>query len=734
DGGTEPYASSPRPLGGVVKELSPVVEAVASLTRLNSEAKVGPNNVRMEGFVTDKSFFDVFGFQLTEGSLQSALTAPEAILLSKSTAEKIFGAESPVGKTLTLEEFGDFIVTGVVNSPPGKTHLEFDFLGSSAILPLLEQEEKIFPATTNWKNYYTNYTYVRLKTGHRADELIPVLASIPKTYYGNLELETRDAGYSFEPQQLTHITPGPILSNNLGRAMPEFVLLIIGVLASIGMVAAVFNYAGLTLAKSLSRAKEVGIRKVAGADRKQLIAQFLVESIVVLLLAVIAGETFLRVFLIPGFRGLQMTSGLNLDFSLDATTYLLFFLLALVTGICAGAVPAAVMSGFRPALVLKSMAGIHIFSRVTLRKILLGFQFVLSLVLVIVVITIYRQFSYTQSVDYGFTRQNIISIPLQGNSYEMVAHMVSKYPEVADYTAVSHHMGTWEDSSIDIRLTSDGEKMTVRDYSVDERYLANLELELMAGKNFENDAPGLNKSRVIVNQRFLESFGLGSPTDAVGKTLFLEDNTQVQIAGVLKDFLYKPLVYQLEPVMLRYQPDSWRFILVSTHGNDPDATVASLQKGWKEIDSAHPFEYRFYDVILKEVYNFFADIVVMIGFLAFLALTISLLGLLGMVTFSAESRTKEIGIRKVMGASIRQIVLMFARQELVLLLSASVVAVPVSLYIGGMLLDSFAYKITLGVEIVLSGLFMVFFLAGIVVALRALKSASANPVEALRYE
>lgn len=734
DGGTEPYASSPQPLGAVVKESSPAVEAVASLTRLQGEAMVGPNSISLSGFVTDESFFTVFGFELAEGSPQTALAAPEAMLVSKETALKIFGSVSPIGKVLTLKGIGDFTVTGVVLSPPGKTHLEFDFLGSSAILPLLEKEEKIFPATTNWKNYYTSYNYVRLKEGQSVDVLDPVLASIPRTYYGNLDLETRDAGYSFEAQPLTGITPGPVLSNNLGRAMPKDILFVIGILASIGIVAAVFNYTGLTLAKSLSRAKEVGIRKVTGADRTQLIFQFLVESVVVLLLAVAVAETFLRLFLIPGFKGLQMTSGLNLDFGVDAVTYILFFSVALVTGIFAGIVPAVVISGFRPVLVLKSMAATHVFSRVTLRKILLGFQFVLSLVLVIVVITIYEQFTFSQSVDYGFARSNIISIPLQGNSYEIVAQMVAQHPEVIDYTAVSHHMGTWEDSSIDIQLTADGEKTTVRDYSIDERYLGNLGLELVAGRNFEKEAPGLNRSRVIVNQKFVEQYGFVSPADAVGKMLFLEDNTQVQIAGVVKNFLYKPLVYELSPLLLSYRPNAWRFILVSVHGNDPGGTVSYLQKGWKEMDPAHPFEYRFFDDILKEVYDFFADMVMFIGFLALLALTISLLGLLGIVAFNAESRTKEIGIRKVLGATIRQIVLLFAKQELVLLLVAAAVAIPLSLFIGGKLLESFVYKIALGAPIVLSGLFIVFFLAGLIVVLRALKSASANPVEALRYE
>ncbi|MEX1137817.1 MAG: ABC transporter permease [Bacteroidota bacterium] len=734
-GSTEPYASSAKSLGMVVRESSPAVVEAVTMTSLRGEAVVGENRIRVEGFLTENSFFDVFGFQFSEGSRSTAFHSPQSIVLSAQAAGKLFGSEPAVGKTLKIGEYGDFTIQGVLSPPAGKTHLEFDFLGSSSLIPLLEKENKIFPVTNNWKNYYSSYNYVRLHEGNGPEELLPVLATIPGTYFGDLELETRDAAYSFELQRLTEITPGPVLSNNLGSGMPEDVLFMLGVLAGIGMIAAMFNYTSLTLAKSLSRAKEVGIRKVSGAGRGQLFTQFLVESVVALFLALVVGESVLRFALIPGFKSLQMTAGMNIDFIFTVQTYLVFVAAALTAGVLAGAFLAVVLSGFRPALVLKSVSGLHVFSRVTLRKILLVFQFILSLVLIIVLITIYEQFKYALDVDYGFNRKNIVSMNLQGNDVDIVMQKLAQHPEVEDYTAVSHHMGTWEDSSVDVRVQAGAEKTPgIRDYSVDDRYIRNLGLHLVAGTDFSPDTPGLNKNQIIVNEKFVEQFGLGTPADAVGKTVILEGDQTVTIRGVLKNFLFKPLVYQLQPMMLTYDPGSWRHVLVTINGNDPSAAVASFQKAWKEVDPSHPFEFEFFDDKLRHVYDFFSDMVLMIGFLALMALTISLLGLLGIVTFNAEARTKEIGIRKVLGSTVRQIVFLFARQELLLMGIAAVIAVPLSMILGGWLLNSFAHKIDIGIMIVGGGMLIVFALAGLIIALRALRSASANPVEALRYE
>lgn len=735
DGGTEKYASSPRPVGDVLANESAAVEKVVQLTGgLSGDASYGQTTIRLSGFFTDRTFFEVFGFHLASGDPQTALDSPNTLVLTPETAANFFGETDPIGKTVTLKRLGDFVITGVLQPKPGKTHLEFDALASSASLAALEKENKIRPVLEDRKNYYASYNYLRLHADQKSQVLQPLLSDISKRFYGDLELESRDQGYSFELQPLTKITPGPILSNNLGRAMPDTMLIFLGILALIGMVAAVFNYISLTLARSLTRAKEVGIRKVTGAVRSQVFLQFLGESILSVTLALLVAGVLLQLLLIPGFKQLQIAASLDLDFFVDNSVLTAFIGFAFLIGLVAGLLPAAAISGFRPAQILSDISKIKVFSKLTLRKALIVFQFALSLILIIVATTVYKQIDYALRKVYGFTWENILNIDLQGNDFEIVAQEMAQHSEVVSFSASSHNMGTWEDSSVDVRISATDEPVGIRDYSIDAHFVENFNLELVAGENFNADRGAGNENFALVNERFLERFQLGTPHEAIGKTFIVGDSTQAQIAGVLKDFLFKPLVYDLEPMFLRYAPDEWNVLNLKIHGANIAGVLAHLEKTWKTIDSVHPLSYQFYDDLIQQVYSYFQDMMFIVGFLAALALTISLLGLLGIATFNAESRIKEIGIRKVMGANLRQLMVLLSRQDAVLLGIAAIVAVPLSLWLASMLLQTFAYRIDLGVSVLLPGVMAIFLLAGLTIGWQALKAALANPVEALRYE
>lgn len=733
DGGMEPYASSPYPLGAALQSESPAVENVVRLVSgLNGEAKHGDHALRVQGFFTDSDFLNVFGFVLERGNSETALAAPNAIVLTPKTAQKFFGDNDPLGQTLSLSGRGDFVVTGVLKETPGKTHMEFDALGSALALPLLEKERRIDPMLEDWNNYYMSYTYVRLRPGTHAAEVQPALAKIPQKFYGNLKLETRDQGYSFELQPMNKITPGPVLSNNLGRGMPQIVLLFLGALALVGMVAAVFNYTNLTLARSLARAKEVGIRKVTGASRAHLFYQFMGEAILMALLALAGAEVFLRTLLIPGFEQLQLAQMLEIDFAIDAKVYLYFLGFAVIIGGFAGMLPAALISAFQPTQVLKDVSKVRFFARITLRKALMVFQFALALVLVIVLTVMYKQVDYALQLDYGFTWQNVINVDLQEQPYQVVATAMARHSGVANYSASSHNMGTWEDSAIDIRKTESEEPLTVRDYSVDARFIDNFGLTLVAGNNFKPEA--IYQTGVLVNQKFLERFQFGTPQEAIGQTLILGDSQRVQIAGVVQNFIFKPLVYELQPLLLRHEPALWQVLNLKISGQDAASVIAHCTAAWKAIDPAHPLEYKFYEDVLQDVYKTFRDLIFMIGFLALLAFTISMLGLLGIATFTAESKIKEIGVRKVLGAGVYNLVLMLSRHYMLLLGIAALLAVPLSLWLANLLLQQFAFRITLGPNVILPGLAAVFCAGAITVGWQALRAALTNPVQALRYE
>jgi putative ABC transport system permease protein len=735
-GGLEPYASSPLPLGAVIREEVPEAASVTSLVAvLNGETSSGLSAIKLSGFLVDSDLFEVFGFQLKSGDPKNIFSLPNSLVLTSKRSVALFGDKDPIGQRVSLKGMGEFIVTGVLNPLPGKTHLDFDMLGSSKFLPLLEKERKVQSEIMgNWTDYYSSYTYVRLRRGATATSLQNLLNSIPGRFYANLKLESRDEGYSFELQPLTAITPGPLLSNNLGRGMPQVALLFLGALTLLGMFAALFNYANLTMARSLSRAKEVGIRKVAGAARIQLILQFLVESVVVAFVALFGAEFLLRVLLIPGFQRLNIVQELEINFTIGLTEYAMFAGFTVLIGVLAGILPAMAISSYRPAVILKGISKVRIFSMVTPRKVLVVLQFALSLILITVLTTGYRQLRYVLRSESGLDTERLISVKLQGNSPQILAHELEKNPDVEGTTAISHNLGTWEDRAVEVRLEENQEPITVRDYSVDERFLETYGPTLIAGTNFNRDLSASNENLVIANEHFIEQFHLGSAKDAVGKTLILEGNRRVQIAGVVHDFRFKPANYSLGPLLLVYQPNDWRVLVVKVRSADGAGTAAFLKSVWQRIDPVHPLEVQSSREILDGVYKEFTDLVGVFGFLTLMAFVISMLGLLGMIVYNGERRVKEIGIRKVMGANLRHLLFLLARTELLMLGIATVIAVPIGLLISGIILDPFAFKIDLGPSEIIPGIAAMFGLSALMVLWQTRDAARTNPVEALRYE
>ncbi len=734
NGGVERYASTPQPLGTVFQNDSPAVETLVCLTfGLTGDATVGGKTIPIQGFFADPEFFDLFGFQLAVGDPATALKSPNAIVLTSETAAKYFGDEDPLGKTISIRDLQDFVVTGVMAPAPGKTHLEFEALGSSAALPALDQNQN-FSVLNNWNNYYASYNYFRAVPGHNITEIQSILDAIPEKYYGGLDLESRDAGYSFHLQKLTEITPGPVMSNNLGSAMPSTMIYFLGGLAVLGLLAAVFNYTNLTLARSFTRAKEVGVRKVSGAARRQLLTQFLIESTLVVAISLAGAIVLLNLVLIRGFESLQIAGGLNLDFIVDAKTYLYFAGFTLLIGVVAGFLPAIVVSRFRPIQVLKDVSKLKVFSKVSLRKALIVFQFALSLLLIILVTIVYQQVNFALRMDYGFAWQDTMSVRLQGVDPQIAGQELGKHAEVINQTMMSHNMGTWEDSSLDVRVSREEEPVGVRDYSVDANFVNFFELAFIAGENYTAGEDARNASFVLVNEQFLEKFKVGTPHEAVGKALWIGDSTEVRIAGVLKDFLYKPLVYDLEPVLFHYDPVRWNRLFVKVHRANAELLVAKMESSWKTLTTIYPLNYTFYDDILRDVYSTLSDMTRVVGFLALLASVISLLGLLGIAAFNAESRVKEIGVRKVLGANVRNLLFVLSKNDMLLIAIAAIIAVPASLWLGGMLLQTFAYRISLGPGVVAPGVASIIVLGGIIVGWQAARAAFANPVTSLRSE
>lgn len=735
DGRSEEYASSPYRVGQALFEDYSQVESWVPLVRsFNSDVRRNDNTISSRGLFTDASFFDVFGFELEAGDPLTALNEPYSVVLTKEFAERIFKNADPIGQSLVMPAYEtEFKVTGVLKPFPGKTHLEFDALGSLSTRIALDKLPGGTNITSNWLDYYMTYNYVKLKKGIAPDEVAPVLADIAKTRFADLTLESRDRGYNFKLQALGDITPGPIFSNNMGNALPQPVLWFFSILGIIVMFSACFNYTNLTIARSLTRAKEVGVRKVMGATRPQVFGQFISEAMVVSLFALAFGYLILE-FIAPAFNRTALMSEADVSMQTDAEVVGLFLAFALFIGFLAGLLPSLVLSRFSPLSIMQKLQNVKLFRRVGLRKALIVFQFAISLVFILVLSISWKQIDFSIKENFGADRTDIVNIYLQGNSYEKMANAFSQIPQVKSISATSHLMGTWQDGKDDVRVDIGDEPIGVRDYAVDENFIKNFGLELVAGENFPNNPTQQQEVFAIVNENFLHQFDLGNPQEAVGKSIILGDSTQVAIRGVVKDFLYKPLIYNLEPLILRYLPGHLNVMNLAVTGTDLPATVAALERTWREIDKEHAINYQFYDQTVAENFADMKDMAKVVGFIGLLGLVIACLGLLGMAIYSVETKAKEISVRKVVGASATDLIGHLSKGYVMLLLIAILVAVPASYFIGSQMLASFAFSIPLNVWVFLPGVLALVLLGMLIIGSQTVRAALANPVDSLRSE
>jgi putative ABC transport system permease protein len=733
DGGSEPYASSPAPLGAALKSgFAPIEEMVRFSPRSFGEVKGNGKMLPVEAMMAEPAFLQTFGFQLLEGDASTALRDPFSIVLTEKCADRFFPRQTAVGQTLEVRGHGNFKITGVLAAPPGKTHLDFEALASFSSLEKLPEDAS---SLGDWNNYYSFYNYIRLQPGASVGQAEAALAAVAKSEFAGRVLESRDAGYRFYLQPLAEITPGPMLSNGLGRALPGVVLTFLAVLAAIVLLSACFNYTNLTLARALTRARELGVRKVMGATRVQLFGQLLGESVVTCLLALVMAYGLLKLVQ-PGFNSLSFTAFADVAVRENGLSMLLFLGFAVLTGLVAGAIPAATMSRISPVSVLRKLEGIRFFKRVGLRKFLLTVQFAVSLVFIVMVTVVSKQIRYMAGLDYGFRTEQILNINLQGQRPEKIVPALSALPGVEGISAASMAMGTYSDSSVDIKTAPEAEPTPVRDYSVDHHFLENLGLTLVAGDNFpENVDASQHGAFVLVNEKFLENFSLGSPAEAIGKQLTIGDSTRVNIRGVVRDFLFKPADYALEPLLLRNDPAAWQMLhLKISPAVGPTEVMVALERAWGEAVPGGKLQAEFYTETIRNNYANLRDVLAIISVFAFLGVLIAALGLLGMATYTVETRMKEVSLRKALGASPHDLVLLLSRNFVLLLAIAIAAAAPLGWFLGQGILSFFAQRIALGAGVLLPGILILLLVGGTTVGFQAVRAALANPVKSLRSE
>ena len=735
NGGLESYASSPFIVGKTLTDDYAQVELWTPLLRsFNGALTTGERAFDFQGLMTDSSFFDMFGFELAAGDPETALGEPYSVVLTADMSERMFKKEIPVGKIVRIPGYArDFKITGVLKEFPGKTHLEFAALGSLSTQLAEEKLPGQNNLTGNWQDYYQTYNFVRLKNGADKKAAERALADIANTNYKGLELESRDAGYRFRLQALGSITPGAHLSNSTGAGMPEFLIWFFTALGAIIMFSASFNYTNLTIARSIVRTKEVGVRKVMGANRRQVFLQIVGESVLMAVLALALAYPLMR-GIKPQFEQLSLTEEMDVRLQEDGLLYLQFLAFSVVVGLIAGLLPAFTLSKLTPLSVLQKLQNVRLIRRIGLRKMLFVAQFTVTLIFFITLTIVWRQVDHAISVNFGFDQPQTLLVELQGQPFDKVAAALGQVNGVEKISGISFPMGTWSDGSDDVRTSADAEKTGVRDYFIDQHYLDHFGISLVAGENFPDNPAQQNELFALVNETFVKNFKLGAPGEAVGKPIIVGDSLQLSIRGVVRDFPFKPAVYAMEPLLLRYDPAQLGVLNLRLSGTDPAAAMAALERGWKKLGTDREFQARFFDETVRANYAEMLDLTRIVAFFGILGMVIACMGLLGMAIYTVESKAKEISIRKVMGAGATDVALMLSKGYFVLLAIALAIAVPVSYLLGNQLLQIFADRIALSPLLFLPGALLLLAATVVTVGSQTLRAALADPARALRSE
>ncbi|HMJ70636.1 MAG TPA: ABC transporter permease [Cyclobacteriaceae bacterium] len=749
--GRQPYATSPFPLSSYLESNYPVVEdALTMYPGVAGDVQYGQRLREMKGYFTDPSFFRVFDFNLEKGNEETALRDARSIVISSDLASFLFPGEDPLGKVVQFSDrnlafplesddsgsapvdWGNFTVTGVIDQAKYKSHLRFSVLMSSSTLPVLYSDKKEEDLSNNWDWFFRPYNYVMLREDKTVDDLKTALADVVKRNEPNIQAEY-SKGLHFEPQALGEIQLG-LSGNDTNNRLPIQGYYFLGILAVIIMISACLNYTSLSIARALTRAKEIGIRKVTGANRRALVFQFLGESVIVSLLA-LAMSILLLQLLRPAFKSLWLNKHLDFELPSEPVVYLVFTGFALFVGLLAGMYPAFRMSGYQPIMALKKMDSGRT-SGWGLRKVLTVSQFCVSLLFISTSILIFSQFRHYMSFDYGLNTENIINLNLQGHDYRKVANEMSQVPGVTGVSATDLIPAAGRTNGTELRKPGETDYKQTWTISGDENFVDNLGLTLLAGSNAKPSSDSTS-SEVLVNEDFVRSFGYQQPSQIVGEVVESKYGKHpLTIVGVVKDFRYKLLInsHEIGPLVIFNKPSTFAYLNLRISTNDLKTLISGLDAQWKVMDPVHPIKYEFYDDQLAGTHQAIFDIVSILGFISFLAIVIACLGLLGMAMYMTERRKKEVGIRKVLGAADWGIIVLLSKSFLKVLGISVLIGAPMSYFLNNLWLELLPNRVEFGMGTIVAATLMWLLLGLTTVGSQTVRATRAKPVETLKEE
>lgn len=713
DPGDPGTPGTPYILPEILKEEYPeIVEVTRVRTRAYSSAVRYGEKAFYEQrfFLSDPSFFAMFSYDFIAGNPETALNDPGSVVLTQETAHKYFGDENPMGKVLRWNNIKDLTVTGIIEKVPYNSHLQFNFMAS---LQLYDSAR-----LTSW--WREADAYVLLQEGASVEIVSRKIAGTIQRHHPE-----DDYVVSLQPIKEAHlnITQG-------GRSDKRLVL-VFALVAFMVLAIACVNFMNITTARFGIRALEVGMRKVVGARRRDIIWQFLGESLLLSLisfsLAVVLVDFFLPVF--NRLQGKEM----SLLGSGNLLIYLTLIVAAVFTGFFAGSYPAFFLSSVQPAKVLKK--DFHAGQKGSaLRTILVVSQFSVSVLLIILTVVAYKQMHLIRNTELGFSRDQIVHIQMNDQlreSHKTFKERLLQDPRILNVTYASappHFL--FNVNNFEWEGMVKEKEVEVDFLYVDHDYAETFDLEIVQGRDLSDKYPTDATEAYLVNESAVRFMGM---TEPIGKRVALAGR-EGRIVGVVKNFNHKPLIFEISPLVMGIRPSWYYDLLIKVGTEDIPGSLAYIEKVFKEVSPAFPFEYRFLDDFFETIYVPLKIMNKIFNSFAFLAVIISCLGLFGLASLLLEQKKKEIGIRKILGASISGVMFLVSRKFLKIILIANLIAVPVAFFASKMFLSLFVHRIRLDVMVVLATVVFTFIIALITIGFQVIKTALADPIDALRYE
>lgn len=720
------------------KETIPAVEEAVRLSRFGGNGII----VRIEDdfykeedvFVADPSFFRIFSFPLLEGVATTALTEPFSTVLTEELAQKYFGKTDVVGQSIQFANDQDhtYRVTGVVANPPSNSHFTFSMLVSMATLASLNPDQD-FDATWNNDGYYT---YLLVKEGTKPTALTAQLNVLNQEHHTPRDLERESS--------LTALTDIHLHSNLLNELMPNGSMTQVYVFVAIALFVlfiAVINYMNLATARSARRAKEVGLRKTLGAERRQLISQFLSESVLLVLVATLV-SLLLAQALLPTFNNLS-GKALTMDLTSNFELWAGLLLIILFTGIVSGSYPALFLSGFKPAEVLKGKLAVGMNSSPWLRKGLVVFQFTVSIILIIGAWTVYNQIDYLQNKDLGFQKEHIVVVQNTGNAVSAQLNTFKRelavHQGILSTTAsLSVPGGLRPIVPVKTDQMGDNENTNMAAINIDFEYLKTMGIDVEAGRDFDPRFTTDSTEAIIINHRAIQELGLiGEP---VGQTVRInlafpeEDYQEKQIIGVVDDINFEPLYRSTAGALFAPLLPIYNYIFIRIAPENREETLRHIEDTWTAFAPDQPFEFSFLDDDLNQLYHSEEKLSSIVTYFSILAVIIACMGLFGLASFATDQRRKEIGIRKVLGSSNTSIIRLFFKEYLQIIAIANLIAWPAAYFLARAYMDNFVFSTQIQWFIFVVAGVLVLAVALITVGTKAIRAAMANPVKSLRSE